>query len=97
LIFGVPLHVILQRAGWVSIVTYSLAGAGLGIVPFAFFFVPPVWDCAMGAGADSHACLLLPVLAQFFGFSVVAGGVASAAFWVIARPDSHPGIRQKST
>jgi hypothetical protein len=91
LIFGVPLHVMLRRARWASITVYSLAGAGLGIVPFAFFFVPPAWDCAWGAGADSHACLVLPNLARLLPYSIVAGGVAGAAFWLVARPDSHPG------
>lgn len=87
LLFGVPAYLFFQRRGWVAFSTYVGAGAVLGVVPFAFFFVPPAVDCASGAASDSHACLVLATMAPAGIYSTVAGAVAASAFWFIVRPD----------
>lgn len=94
LILGVPLYLLFRRLGWVAFSTYVVAGAVLGVVPFAFFFVPPALECVSGAGSESHACLVLTTMAPFGIYSTAAGIAATIAFWLIARPDkSHRTLK----
>jgi hypothetical protein len=87
LLLGVPTHLSFQRLGWVSFLAYSLAGGGLGVLLFGFFFVPPALACALGAPADSHECLVLGTYASNLDVMVLSSAIAGGAFWFIARPD----------
>lgn len=79
-VVGLPIHLILTRTGYTSLLLYVISGLVATLVPIYFLFIysdesPTPWSG------------LLPVHFEIMGFMAFCGILTSVLFWLIARPD----------
>jgi len=83
-VLGLPAHLFLKRIGWTNIWGYLIAGLLVGAVAYIVMFSSVIVN-NFHLAADSERSLApsaaILLLMAFFG------GLSSAVFWAIARPD----------
>lgn len=75
LVGGLPAHATLSRLGWMTLHDYMVSGVLLGVAAALVTERPPL-DFSLVIEA---------------GLSALAGAMAGAVFWLIARPDRSAG------
>lgn len=90
LLLGLPAHLVLQRNGLTSWLSYVISGALLGAA--LYFIIPPAIDLLLQAqGVEGgHTVFTLTVLPA----AACVAATAALAFWLIARPDRAKAQRQ---
>jgi hypothetical protein len=82
LVFGIPLHVLLQRLRLTSLPVYIGAGAVLGLVGYICFFLPQIV-----AAQPMSLAFVIEVAKGSRGFAVhgvFCGTTAALVFWLVA-------------
>jgi hypothetical protein len=79
-VVGLPIHLILMRTGYTSLLLYVISGLVATLVPIYFLFIYSDESPTPWAG-------LLQVHFEIMGFMAFCGILTSAIFWLIARPD----------
>lgn len=79
IVVGLPLHLLFQRKGWISLWPYLIAGTLTGAA-VAYFVFPTLRGAASGAASASS--IAIAVICAFFG------AITAATFWTIIRPNT---------
>jgi hypothetical protein len=82
LIIGLPIHFLLRKYKRINLISYSIAGILITMIPIAYFIIYPNYG--------NESPFLMPHLMQSVLF-IVVGQVIIVSFWLIARPDKMTG------
>jgi hypothetical protein len=89
--FGIPVHLVFRRYRIAHFIIYFAAGLALGLVAFLSAALPGVAVAVLaqlwGETIDPSFWIGVRGSLPWSLVSALCGGIASAAFWLIARPD----------
>jgi len=91
ILFGIPVYIAFGRYHVTRFIAYFATGLILGFVPYLAALSPDVVIAALspvwGAKIDPSLWIGIRGSLSLLAVSALCGGVASAAFWLIVRPD----------
>ena len=82
LVFAVPLYLLLRKVNCINVLSVSIGGAVIGVLPVAIVFPPEIYTVAVVHNIETLA---------YYGSFALSGYIAALGFWFITKKSRKNG------